>query len=334
MHRGKQSLTLDLKLDAHRAVLDHLLRDTDLVIENSRAGVMEKKGYGYARLHDLNPRLILLSMSAFGATGPYAAYCGYGGTLEAISGLQSLTAYDADSPWFRVREMDVMNGIMGICAAMTALWQRAQDGKGQWIDLSENETTGWFVGEHFLDCARRGQQPAPLGNRHTQHAPQGCYAAAGSDRWLALCVQTDTQWAALATLIGGAALAQDARYATAAQRHVAHAALDAHIDAWLCTQDAFAAEMQLQAAGIAAAVVMTAADLAVDAHLAARQWFLSTAEDRFPGLPFRYARGGGMVRSRGPALGAHNTLWFAAAGQARAQPALTPDTLGTAYALT
>ncbi len=333
LHRGKQSLTLDLKLDADRAVLDELVRGTDLVIENSRPGVMARKGYGYERLKALNPRLVLLSMSAFGATGPYAGYCGYGGTLEAVSGLQSLTAYDARSPWFRVREMDVMNGIMGLCAAMTALWQRARDGQGQWIDLSENETTGWFVGEHFLNCSRRGAQAAPSGNRHAIHAPQGCYAAAGEDRWLTLCVRSDAEWQAFARVIGGDALAGDPRYASAAQRRSAHDALDARIGDWLRTRDAFVVEGELQAAGIATAVVMSSADLAADIQLATRDWFLEAGGDRFPGLPFRFARGGGAVRGPGPKVGADNAVWFAAAGRDGDTPVLSTETIGTAYAL-
>lgn len=328
LHRGKQSLTLDLKIDAHRTVLDHLVRDADLVIENSRPGVMDRKGYGFERLRTLNPRIVLLSMSAFGASGPYARYCGYGGTLEAISGLQSLTAYDADSRWFRVREMDVMNGIMGACAAITALWQRAGDGAGQWIDLSENETTGWFVGEFFLQTSRTGTQPAPLGNRHVTHAPQGCYACLGDDRWLALCVRSDAQWQRLAAHIGGGAT--DPRFARAAQRHALHDELDALLADWLRGQDALQAADTLQALGIAASPVMHAGDLLADAHLAARGWLLQVGDDRLPGLPFRYARGGGAVRQRGPRLGDANARCFGAAGQT--PPDLDPASIGTAYA--
>jgi crotonobetainyl-CoA:carnitine CoA-transferase CaiB-like acyl-CoA transferase len=333
LHRGKQSLTLDLKRDADRAVLDQLVRDTDLVIENSRPGVMARKGYGYTRLQSLNPRIVLLSMSAFGATGPYAQYCGYGGTLEAASGLQSLTAYDAHSRWFRVREMDVMNGIMGACAAAIALWQRAQDGLGQWIDLSENETTAWFAGEFFLRASRTGQQPAPRGNRHDVHAPQGCYACAGAstgdERWLALCVRSDGEWQRLAAHIGGDAL--DSRYATVAQRRALHDALDTLLADWLRTRDAAQAAGELQGIGIAAAPVMNAADLIADAQLAARNWFLQVGDDRLPGLPFHYARGGGAVRARGPRLGDANATWFGRAGQAL--PDLDPASIGTAYAI-
>ncbi|MES0872759.1 CaiB/BaiF CoA transferase family protein [Sinimarinibacterium thermocellulolyticum] len=334
LHRGKQSLTLDLALDAHRAVLDQLVRGADLVIENSRPGVMARKGYDYERLRALNPRIVLLSMSAFGASGPYAQYCGYGGTLEAISGLQSLTAYDAHSRWFRVRELDVMNGIMGACAAVIALWQRERGDPsapagGQWIDLSENETTAWFVGEHFLAASRSKRQPAALGNRHALHAPQGCYACAGEDRWLTLCVRSDDEWRRLAAHIGVAA--GDARFATAAQRRALHDELDALLAAWLRGRDAMQAASELQALGIAAAPVMNAADLIADAHLAARGWFLQVGDTRMPGLPFHYARGGGAVRARGPRLGADNARWFAAAQQT--PPLLDPASIGTAYAI-
>jgi len=331
LHRGKKSVTLDLKRPEHRAVLDELVRGADVVIENSRPGVMDAKGYGYERLRELKPDIILLAMSAFGATGPYAGYCGYGGTLEAISGLQSLTAYDAQSPAHRVREMDVMNGIMGICAAMTALWQRQRDGQGQHIDLSECETTAWFAGEFFAEVARSGRQPAPLGNRHARHAPQGCYAAQGTDRWLLLTVRSDAEWQTLAALLGGAA--QDACYATLAGRRERHQELDRLIGEWVATRELAAAIATLRSAGLAAGHVASAADLAADPQLAARGWFVEAGGTRLPGLPFRLDGFSPRIAHRGPNLGADNAAFFAAAGVSGSEPSLLPEHLGTAYAL-
>lgn len=331
LHRGKQSLTLDLKQPAHRAVLDELLRGTDLLIENSRPGVMARKGYDPARLRELNPGLVVLAMSAFGATGPYAQYAGYGGTLEAASGLQSLTAYAAAGPAFRVREIDVMNGLMGACAAALALYQRSQNGQGQWIDLSECETTAWLVGEQFAATAR-GQPPAPLGNRHPQYAPQGCYAGADEDSWLTLSVRSDAEWQALATLLGGPALAQAARYANAEARRAQHEALDLLISNWSRSRAPQLAAAELLALSVPAAAVASVADLAADPQLAARQWFSSVDDLRLPGLPFKLARGGGAVRAPGPDLGASNATLFAAAAQTSALPDLAPEHLGTAYA--
>ncbi|MDP3858237.1 MAG: CoA transferase [Stagnimonas sp.] len=331
LHRGKRSLTLDLKLDAHRAVLDALVRNADLLIENSRPGVMAKKGYGPERLHALNPRLVTVAMSAFGADGPHARYAGYGGTLEAASGLQSLTAYDADGPAYRVREMDVMNGLMGACAAALGLLLRERDGLGQWIDVSECETTAWFVGELFAVTARTGQQPAPLGNRHPRFAPQGCYAGADEDQWLTLTVRSEAEWRAFAALLGEPALATNPRYASAQARRQHHDELDVLIAAWSRQCSPQEAAAQLLAAGIAAAPVASVADLAADPQLAARGWFQTVGTLRLPGLPFRLARGGGAVGARGPDLGEANAELFTAAGQSEAIPELKPEQIGTAY---
>lgn len=330
LHRNKRSLTLDLERPEHLAFCQRLAADSDLVLENSRPGVMDKLGLGYEALRAINPRIVMVSMSAFGADGPYARFAGYGGTIEAISGLQALTGYDAAGPAFRVREMDVLNGIFGSCAALTALLHRARGGSGQWIDLSETETCCWTVGEFFAQASASGREPPVLGNRHARHAPQGCYAAAGSDRWLTLSVADDAQWRRLALIVGGPALAEDSRYASVEQRRAAHDELDARIAAWTREHEADEAMQRLQAAGIAAGLVCNARDLAVDPQLAARQWFQSVDGIRLPGFPFRMRRGGGVLRWRGPDLGRDNAH-FAAYGELALGDALAPGKLGTAF---
>src|SRR3546814_8412185 len=107
---------------------------------------MAKLGYDYSALRKLKSDIIMVSMPAFGCDGPYAQYDGYGGTLEAICGIQDLTAYAADGRRYRVREMDVTNGMAGACADMTALWHRQHSGDGKWIDLAESETADWMMG--------------------------------------------------------------------------------------------------------------------------------------------------------------------------------------------
>lgn len=329
LHRNKGSAALDLRDPEHRQVFAELVKQADLVVENSRPGVMDRLGFGYEALRALKPDIILLSMSAFGVSGPYAAYAGYGGTLEALCGVQDLTAYSPQDRRMRVREMDVTNGIFGSCAALTALWQRQQTGQGQWLDLGESETAAYLMGEFFIREARAAGSVQPRGNRDAQHAPQGCYRAAGEDRYLALSVRSDAQWQTLAALIGGETL--KARYAQDADRQRHHDALDALLADWIATQDAAALAERLQQAGIAASLVCNAADLAADPQLAARGWWQTLDGQRYPGFPFRLAGGGAALRSRGPDLGQANAELFARLSLN--PPDLSPEQLGTAYSL-
>jgi crotonobetainyl-CoA:carnitine CoA-transferase CaiB-like acyl-CoA transferase len=332
LHRGQKSLTLDLAIEEHRSVLDALVKTSDVILENSRPDVLARHGYGYERVRTLKPDIVFVSTSAFGANGPNAAYRAYGGTLEAASGMQSLTGYDADSPVYRVRELGVMIGAMAAGAVMTALVHRERTGDGQCIDLSQHEVAGWLIGEQLMRAARTGEQPALIGNRHTVHAPQGCYAAAGEDRWFVLSVRTDEQWRTFAQLIGREALANDPRFLTAWERRARHGMLDAIIGDWARRQEPELAVEAMQNLGIAAASVANAADLLSDPHLGERGWFQDVCGDRYPGFPFRLSHGGACITGRGPSLGSANAEFFERAGVG-SLPDLTPDRLGTAFAL-
>jgi crotonobetainyl-CoA:carnitine CoA-transferase CaiB-like acyl-CoA transferase len=331
LHRGKNSVTLDLKRKDHLEFARRLVKDTDLLLENCRAGVMERLGLGYDALREIKPDIVMVSMSAFGATGPYSTYAGYGGTIEAFSGLQALTAYDEKSPRYRVREVDVLNGIFGLSAALTALYHRQLTGEGQFVEVSETETTCWLIGEFFAAASASGAEPAVHGNRHPHHAPQGCYACAGEDRWLTISVSGDEQWRELAGIIGGDALARDPRYATAADRREHHDHIDQLIQAWAAPQDRNEAMQKLQRAGVAAGPVFNSRDLANDAHLSERNWVQSAEGVRFPGFPFQMHRGGASVRSKGPDLGQHNALFAEINGGLDVGDLLELENIGTSY---
>ncbi|WP_420426381.1 CaiB/BaiF CoA transferase family protein [Algiphilus sp.] len=314
LHRNKQSITLDLRLAEHREACHRLVQKADILLDNSRPGVMARKGLAPDTLRQLNPRLIAVSLSAFGATGPYARYAGYGGSIEAVSGLQDLTAYTDDDERFRVREMDVLNGVFGALAALLGLVQRDHDGEGQWIDLAETETTAWLIGEHFLRYFRLSQEPAPQGNSDSRFVLQGCYSCAGEDQWLALTAVDTDQARTLRTLVGG------------------EQALETDVARWCAALDAQQAEQRLLEAGIPAAQVRSAADLARDAHLKARAWWLKLDDEGFPGMPFRFGRGGGALHRRGPDLGQDNASLLPELGLDSAQWCdLSADALGTAY---
>jgi crotonobetainyl-CoA:carnitine CoA-transferase CaiB-like acyl-CoA transferase len=310
INRNKRSITLNLNAPRDLQIFRELVKRSDIVVENSRVGVMKRFGADYESLRQLKPDLIYLSMSAFGQTGPEAGRAGYGGTIEAVAGIQSLTAYDATSRPMRIKEMDVTNGILGACALMTALIDRQRTGRGQWIDLSEQEAaTAGLVGELMLEHAMNGTRFVPQGNRHRRYAPQGCYRCAREDQWVTLVVRSDAEWLKLCDVIGQPGLGSDARFRTEGGRAQNHDALDQIMERWTAARTHIEAMTQLQIVRIAAGAVLTAAELMADPHLEERAFFLSANDgsgSRYPGLPFQLSAGGGEIHRRGPDLGADN----------------------------
>jgi crotonobetainyl-CoA:carnitine CoA-transferase CaiB-like acyl-CoA transferase len=309
LHRNKRSITLDLTREDHRKRALALVRVADVVVDSSRPGVLDKLGLGWEIIHAERPDIILVQMSAFGATGPDAVHGGYGGAIEPISGVQSLTGYRDDDRPRRIRELDVTNGIAGACAVMTALVRRQATGLGSFIDLSQTEAAiSTMAGDHFLAASAQVPLERRLGNRHRTFAPHGCYPCQGTDRWVVLSVQSGDEWQALCGAIGRPDLAADSRLADAASRRLHHDVLDEAIAAWTKGRTHREAMEQLQAAGVRAGAVFDPADAATDPHLAARAWF-QQAEDgsgRYPGPPFRFAERPVVVRRRGPSLGEDN----------------------------
>jgi len=311
INRNKLSVTLDLTNDSQRRIAENLIAHADVVVESSRPGVLDRWKLGFDRMQELKPDIILVSLSAFGQTGPDATYGGYGGGLEALSGVQVLTGYDAETrPPLRIKEIDVTNGVMGACAIMTALVYRTRTGRGQHVDVSQLEAmTSGLIGEHLLGFFDSGIQSPLRGNRHTEHAPSGCYRCAGDDKYVTLCVQTESQWVSLCQLIGHPNAALDPQFATPALRHAAHDAIDRMITHWTGGRTHEAAMACLQDRGIAAGAVLNAEEVANNVHLQARAFFAAARDGspgNYPGPPFVLSGERPGIRRIGPRLGEHN----------------------------
>lgn len=312
VNRNKFSVTLDLAEEKDREILRDLVGISDVLLENSRGGVMSKLGCRYEDLVKLRNDLIMVSMPAFGATGPYASFAGYGATIESVGGIQNLTGYHAGGKPHRVREMDVTSGVMGACAVMTGLMHRNRTGEGQYIDVSQLEAvTHGTIGEHLLAHAMHGNMNDPLGNRHRRFAPQGCYRCREEDNWLTLSIRSEEEWHSLCRVLGHPEWAADPRFSCNDARRRNHDEIDRLIEAWTIGRPHRDAFLTLQAAGIPAGAVLSVSEVGDDPHLAARGYFLNAedgTEKRFMGMPFRFSRDPGRVRWRGPDLGRHNRL--------------------------
>ncbi|MEX1022927.1 MAG: CoA transferase [Dehalococcoidia bacterium] len=267
---GKRCVTLDLAdargLDTFKRLLTH----ADFCAENFSPRVMGNFGLDYERMREVKPDIILASLSAYGHTGPWANVPGIGGTIEPSSGMSALLGYEGGPP-LNSGQMypDAVAGFNACAAIITALRHRDRTGQGQFIDLSMQEASLAWAGDAFLEYALTGEQRPRMGNRHHTFAPHGVYPAAGDDRWVALACETEGQWRALDAL-AGAGWADDPRFATMGDRKAHEDDLDATIRAWTVPQERDALAARLVEAGVVAAAVHDALEVAADAALRER----------------------------------------------------------------
>lgn len=252
-HRNKRSISLDLKNPAGHGVATRLAMTADVIVENFSSSVMRRLKLDYDALSGGNPRLIFVSLSGYGHTGPRTMWTSMNMNLQAYTGLMMTTGSEGDPPTSISNSWnDYLGGLHGVMAVLQALSDRAKTGRGRNIDLSQFECSVATLGPLLMASAVSGLAPKRLGNRSTSFAPQGVYPCTGSDEWCALTVENQAQWRALATLIGKPELADDPELAGAVGRMRRHDELDAAIGAWTAQRSKTEAERLLQHAGIPA----------------------------------------------------------------------------------
>jgi crotonobetainyl-CoA:carnitine CoA-transferase CaiB-like acyl-CoA transferase len=309
---NKRSLTLDLANPAGKALLFKLAAVCDALIENYRASVLDRLGFGYAQLSQVNPQLIYVKISSQGASGPEKDYGSLGSTLEQTAGLASITGYDDRRPLMTNETYpDPVVGLLAIGALMAALRRRRQSGRGAFVDLSQREVTVTLLGEAVVDYSLSGRVATPIGNRHPVMVPHGVYPCQGEDMWVAVAVSSEAEWRGLCRAIGQPELAIDPRFATLPGRRQNQHALNDLLCAWTRSHDHYQVMHLLQAYGVPAGPVLTAAEVIADPHLEARA-FWDTVDHpevglyRQIGTPWKLSRQPRSGTSPAPGLGEHN----------------------------
>lgn len=276
-NRNKRSITLDMSRPEARRIALQLIGISDVLIENFSPRVMLNWGLDYERLREINPRLIMASMSAMGQTGPWRDFVGFGPTVQALSGLTHLTSFEPDSPiGVGYAFADPVAGLYAVLAILAALEHRDKTGRGLFIDLSQYEAICTLVGPALLDALVNPKTMLPPGNQpdDSHAAPYGCYACAGKDRWCVIAVFDDTEWLALCERMGSPGLASEARFATRSQRKAHQAELDEILGQWTARHSPEQVVALLQEAGVPSGVVQNARDLSNDPQLTARHFFV------------------------------------------------------------
>jgi crotonobetainyl-CoA:carnitine CoA-transferase CaiB-like acyl-CoA transferase len=267
---SKRSVTLDLAAPEGVDLFRRMVPRFDFVAENFSPRVMGNLGIAYADLCRLRPDIVLVSMSAYGATGPWSPVPGIGGTIEPSSGMSAVLGYP-DGPPLNSGHMypDPVAGLYGLGAVITALAHRRQTGEGQYVDLSMQEACATFVGDEWMRYQETGLPPARRGNRHPAYAPHGVFRCAGEDQWVALAAPDDAAWTAAAGVLGGSELTGP-RFATAAGRLARESDLEAAIGCRTAGRDKRELARALAVAGVIAAPVLAVGEVWADAGLLAR----------------------------------------------------------------
>ena len=320
MNRNKRGVCIDLAQPDGRATFLELVKTADVVIENNSARVMPNLGLGYDDLRAVNPAIIMVSMSGYGAYGPHRDWVAYGANIETTSSLTSITGYpDGQLSRTTLFYADPVSGNYAAIATMAALRHRARTGEGQWVDIALNECGVTFCAEALVERQRTGELRLPMANRDASVAPQGVYRCIGTDNWLAVTVRSTSEWTALANLIGRPDLAADETLHDLAARHARHDELDTAISNWTAGREQYELAHALQAAGIAAGPVLANWQVLADPHIHERALYETVV---FPVVgayptttwPWRFSRTPAKLRRPAPLFAEHNRAILGEAG--------------------
>jgi crotonobetainyl-CoA:carnitine CoA-transferase CaiB-like acyl-CoA transferase len=314
--RNKLSIELDLKKD--RDTVLKLATRADVLVENLRAGQLERLKLGPDILHQANPRLVIARISGYGQDGPYKDKPAFGAIGEAVGGLRHLTGHpggttDLPPPRCGISISDDLAGLYAAIGLLSAVWQRDAmgTGKGRIVDVSLVDSVFSLMEGMLPEYALDARVRQPAGAALPTASPTNTYPCADG-RWLCIAGNSDLIFARLMAAIGRPDLASDPAYATNGLRCDNRDALDTAIAAWTRIQTAKDAEAILEAAEVPCSRLFDIADCAADPHFRARQAVQDIDDpliDRtlHPGPAIRLdgERPGDVVRWTGPAVGAH-----------------------------
>lgn len=325
LNRNKRDVVIDLADPVGRDTFLRLIADADVFIENMSARVMPNLGLDWPVLRKVNPRLVMLSMSGYGATGPHRDWVAYGANIETTSGLTSVTGYhDGVLSRTTLFYADPISGLLGAIAVLAGLRRRAQRGTGEWIDLSLNEAGALFTAGALLEQVATGRTPGPRGNDDDRFAPHGVYRCAGTDRWVAIACQDDADWPRLAAVAGLGELAADPALRTLDGRLARRRELDDRLSAWTAGLGQYDVARRLQAVGVSAAPVLANWQILADPHIHASGFYRMVAHPEVgvnptSSWPWTFSATPAAIRRHAPLFGQDNRQVLAELGLSDAE---------------
>jgi crotonobetainyl-CoA:carnitine CoA-transferase CaiB-like acyl-CoA transferase len=310
--RNKKSVTCDLRTPEGQDLARRLIDQADIVVENLRPGTLERWGLGFDRLRETNPGLVMVRVTGFGQTGPYAPRAGYGSIGEAMGGLRHVTG-DPGGPPSRtgISLGDSLAGLFAALGALAAVNGRRRTGRGQVVDSAIYEAVLAMMESLLPEWEVAGYQRERTGPVLPNVAPSNVYPA-GDGEMVLIAANQDTVFKRLTAVMDHPELSTDDRYATHAARGHNMAELDELISGWTANFGVEELLARLHDGGVPAGRIYTARDMFADPHFAAREAIIRLVHPELGELPMhnvfpRLGETPGTVRALGPLLGEHNT---------------------------
>jgi crotonobetainyl-CoA:carnitine CoA-transferase CaiB-like acyl-CoA transferase len=310
LNRNKYGITLNLKHPQAVDIFKKLVKDADVVLENYAPGVMKRLGIDYPVLKEVNPRIIMCSISGFGQWGPYSQKMAFDIVAQAMSGLMSVTGYP-DNPPTKVGTSlgDINAAVHAAFAIMAALWYRERTGEGQYIDISmqeamvsimEGAVVRWSVGKELL---------GPIGSHNTNESPMAAYRC--KDGYIIIGTVGNEHFERFCRAIGKPEWTQDPQYATKGLRWTKKWELAKEIEKITTQYTVKELEKKLDRERVATSPILNMQQVVEDPHLNARGYFLEVehpiiGKAKISGFPFKFSETPGQIDRTSPLVGEHN----------------------------
>ena len=309
VNRGKQSCTLDLKSDEGRDILLRLIEGADVLVENFKPGVMEKLGLGWDATRVVNPRLVYVSCSGFGQTGPYASRPAYDVIVQGEGGLLSVTGTEGGPPVrVGVSLGDLAGALFTVIGIQAALAERERTGLGRWVDVAMLDAVVAMLENAIVRTDVEETAPGPLGTRHPSIAPFQAFPT--RDGHVVVAAGNDRLWERLCRATGADMLLTDPRFVTNEERVRHHGEMEAGLTVAFRTRDTAQWVSELQVAGVPCGPLNRVDAVMADPQVAARNMMVDVADQdghvfHVAGSPLTRAATGVVASGRFPALGEH-----------------------------
>jgi benzylsuccinate CoA-transferase BbsF subunit len=313
-NNDRYSLSLDLKHPGVTPIVKKLVEWADILVENFSPGTVERLGLDYEHVKKINPKIIMLSISQQGQTGPHYFMPGYGGTLQGLGGISGITGWPDRWPVLVDQSYpDFIAPRFATVALLAALDYKQRTGKGQYIDCSNYENCIHFMIPIVLDYTVNKRNWGLQGNERDYATPHGAFRCKGEDQWCVISISSDQEWCAFCKLIGRSELAEDSRFMTIQARRRHREEVEKMITAWTERRTAQEVMTLLQSGGIASGVVQNCEDLFKDPQVAHRNYFKvldhpEMGEHPYLSTSYILSDTPSDIRSSAPLLGEHNEL--------------------------